>query len=73
MIEPYLWMEIKPLPRDWQIPDTPDADETNIYGKVLIRWGNMRLRHAGGVWSVWAGARLIFTTREVWRVVRFVR
>lgn len=66
-----------PLYRFEPLPDLtelvpPESDEPNIYGRVVRRVGNIRLRFSGSVWSLWAGPMLVYTTRDVLRLPKVI-
>jgi hypothetical protein len=54
-----------PLYRFEELERTPieDSDEPNIYGEVVYKKDNVRIRSDGFVMSIWLGAECLSTAR----------
>jgi hypothetical protein len=59
-------------PHRWQERDTPALNELlhhgddtdNIYGKVILQKGELRIRVSDDLYSVWVGQRLEATIKD---------
>ncbi len=49
---------------DIETPDTPGSLDPNVYGPVIHSFGNIHVRFLDGLWSQWAGPKLLHTTRD---------